>query len=73
MLSFTVRCSQVMAEYHIRTTVWESDPMLGGPTEIMSRADVRAPLVAPSEDELSILLTVMTEWLNELRSGHPIG
>lgn len=73
MLSLHVIVHQVLGEYHIRTTVWEDDPMLDS-GQVMSRADIRAcPSWLTSEDELSIVLAVTTEWLNELVHTQPNG
>lgn len=73
MLSLHLSVMQVLTEYHIRTTVFEVDPMLGPPTTIMTRSDIRGPLVEPTEDDLSTLLTALSDWLNELRSPRTNG
>jgi len=73
MLSLHLHVVQVLTEYHIRTTIHEADPYTMRSGVIMTRDDARGPLVEPTEDELSTLLTVTSDWLNELRSGHPNG
>nr|CRY96282.1 hypothetical protein [uncultured prokaryote] len=73
MLSLHIVVTQVLGDYQVRATVHEQDPMLGGPTVIMARTDLRSPVWSTDEGELSNILSTLCEWAYELYSGHPNG